>query len=320
MASYGETYLQGLMHLGPMVANQRRLNEAEWWHRQNLERQYAQMQLLERQRMNADQQRMFGLQETLRHHGALEQQMSQNLTARLLGLENQLNQGNFERVEDSQGNQWSYDKRRNIMRPVGGGMAQGQPQGAGGTPGGQPMTFNAPRPVPEASRKQLESLVGDYQASLALAKSFKPSYVNSFGETAGELENKVRAFPLSPMDPNMANWWRDYRALQANPERHKLYGSNLTRPEITSYEQSSIHPGLRAGDLLKSYAVRLALQNRAVQRHMEGLSKRFNRREVESISGMPINAQPPIQGMPNREQLISEGMRLMHPLEDVLGN
>lgn len=315
MASYGETYLRGLQQLGPLMMNQRRISEAEWWHRQQLARQYQQMNMLERARLNQDARQMLQLQETIRHHGGLERQMAQNLEARLLGLQNQLDQGNFERVEDSQGNQWSYDKRRNIMRPVGGGMGREQPATS---PGGTPATFNAPRPLPEASRKQLESFASDYQAALALAKSFKPSYVNAFGETVGNLENKARAFPLSPMDPKMANWWRDYRALEQNPERHKLYGSTLTRPEIQMYGESSIHPGLRAKDLLDSYAVRLALQNRSMQRHMAGLSKRFNRREVEATGGIPIGAEPQV-GMPNREQLVSEGMRLMNPLEDILG-
>lgn len=320
MAGYYDTYLQGLQRMAPMMMNQRRMSETEAWHRAQLGRQYDQMLMQMMMRDSSDRRLEAALQEQIRHHGALEKSQGQNLEARLLALSNQINRGNFDVVEDRDGVKWAYDKNRNTVSPLGGGNAQ-RPRGQGAStgPGPQPMTFNPSRPLPQSERNKLQSMAKDYQSFLALAKSFKPGYVNPFGETVGDMEVSLRGHPMVPMDSGMANWWRDYRALAQNPERHALYGSNLPRHEMQLYNQSNIHPGMRPKDLMETYAVRLALQKSALDRAARAAADRFNRKEIENSTGIPVPDSVPVGSPPSREEFASRGMRLIKPLEELLG-
>jgi len=320
MAGYNETYLQGLMHMAPMAMNARRLNEAEQWHRANLMRQYQMMSQQERQRAASEERLTLGMQETMRHNAAAERAQGNSLEARLLALRNQLEQGNYQPVEDSQGNQWLFDARRGrYSRPQMPGQ-EGAPQGGMPAPG---ETFNKPKPLPSGERKKLEDMSGNIQGLSALIKSFKPEYTNALGETAGNIENSLRASPLVPLSSDMSNWWKEYQGIQRMPARHGISGATLTPREITEWSKADINPGMPPRDALQNMHIRLALLKLASDRAMLGAGKRYNRKEVESSSGMTMPSQtldrfPDLQGLRQiGEQVTGRGET--PPLEQIFG-
>lgn len=295
MPGYYETYLHGLNQAIPMA----RLAEQE--RNTNFRENLAIRQMIAREAMAAENQRRLNsvFEETQGHHRAMEDRQNKALQLMMMRLQQQLNQGNFQLKEDSEGNQWAYDARSNKMVPVGVG---GQPEaGAAG-----PTTrFNAPKALPTTERSNIGKIAEDYQALVALAKSFKPEYTNALGPQAGRIENIFKQYAPGT-DTAMPDWWRQQEALQNIPQRHAAFGGSVTRTETPLWERGVINPGMKPEDIIKMLNVRAALLKRGLGRRMKSASTNYNRREVEAAGGMPVPKEVP-QNMPSLEELATEG-------------
>lgn len=313
MPGYYETYLHGLQQAAPLA----RLAETE---RQNaFLQQYRTRALMGQEAQREANQRRLesAMEEQRRHHGATEETSRQGIQAMLLRLQNQMNQGSYDIKEDSEGNQWAYDKRNNRMTPVG-----GAPSGEGAAPGTLP-TFNSPKPLPAKERGDLSEMAGDYQALVSLAKSFKPKYAGALLPAVGRLENVVGQYGPEALGlGDQANWWRMQEKLQNIPERHAAFGGSVTRTETPLWERGAINPGMRPEDIVKNLNIRAALLQRGLGRRLKSASTRYNKREVEAAGGMSIPKEIP-QGMPDFEGLAGEGSRVTGigrpPIEQLLG-
>lgn len=322
MAGYGEAYLEGLQHMIPLIRLQeleRNTNFNQRLHSQQLQRQYDQMLLQERSRAENQRRLQDSLEETRRSHSARESLAQQALIQR---LQQQLEAGSFERVEDSEGRMWAYDKRRNTMVPLGGGPAGAQGGGFNiGGGGNTPASVRAPRPLPIKEREDLSNIGGDLQKLVALSRSFKPEYTNALGPQVGRLENIAKQY-LPGTDTAQPDWWRQYEEMQAIPTRHAMFGGSVTRTEMPLWERGAINPGMKPDDVIRMLNSRVALLHRGLQRRLRSASGSYNRKEVEAAAGMPMSGDAQ-QSLPDLNDLAAEGARLTGrgrpPLEQILG-
>jgi len=316
MPGYYETYLHGLNQAIPMA----RLAETE---RQNAFLQNYRVRALQAQeaQREANQRRLeAGMEETRRHHGETERGSAESRNIALQGLvqrlQQQLTQGSYDLKEDSEGNQWAYDKRNNRMMPVGGGGQETQPASTGPAP----TMFNAPRALPAKERSNLEGLGSNMQELLALAKSFKPEYTNALGPQIGALENIAKQY-VPGTDSAQPNFWRQYERLSQIPERHKAFGAALTARETPAWAKGEINVGMKPDDIIKALNIRAALLQRATHRAAKSSSMRYNKREVEAALGQSVPKELP-QDFPDLEGLANEGARVTGqgrpPLEELL--
>lgn len=323
MPGYYDTYLQGLQRMGPAMLAQRRFDEVQRMNLFNqqlrsaqLSRQQQQMMMSLMMQMRNQQRLQEVLGETKRHNSESENIQLKNLIARM----QQQMQGSYDIKEDAEGNQWAYDRKRNAMVPLG---VMNNQTGQTAPQPGVATTFRQPKALPTAERNKLENLAGNMQTAIGLIKSFKPEYTNSLGETAGDIENAVRQFPLSPMSSEMPNWWRDYQAFARMPARHAISGANLTPREIKEWAKADINPGMRPADVLGALHRRLAILKMASDRAMLGTARNYNRRDVEAATGMSMPKQQ-MNYFPdtNQMQQIGEeltGLKETPSLESIFG-
>jgi hypothetical protein len=292
MPGYYETYLHGLNQAIPMA----RLAESE--RRNDFNEQYRNRALMaqEAQRMQNQRRLEAAMEEAARHHRSTEDTTNQQLKLMMMRLEQQMNQGNFQLKEDSQGNQWAYDAKNNKMVPVGTGGAPG----AGNAPTGN---FRAPKALPSKERENLSGIADDYHALVALAKSFKSNYAGAPLPVLGELQNMIGRYgPESTGLGPQAEWWKMQEKLSNLPERHKIMGGSVTQTEVPLWEKGAINPALRPEEIVKMLNVRTALMNRALQRRSKSASNSYNRREVEAATSIPVpgtisNELPDLEGL-----------------------
>jgi len=111
----------------------------------------------------------------------------------------------------------------------------------------------APKPIPMGITKELSDLAGNAEQLGSITEQFKPG----FGGMGGALKQAVGAY--LPGESPAANWWKDYTNQAALVQRHKLFGSALTKTEQDQWNRATISPGMSAATIQHNLDVRKQL-------------------------------------------------------------
>lgn len=161
-----------------------------------------------------------------------------------------------------------------------------QPSKGGGAASIVPGIEPPARTVNEKSlpTTAIKSLTGAGQAvedTNRLTNTFKDGYG---GKTIlGNLSNTIGR--LAGDDTGQAQWWQDMDQLQ-NQTRHELFGSALTKTELSAWEKTSVNPRMNAGEIKKNLLRRQEIEARAASKLARGYAAAgYSKDQINELLG-----------------------------------
>lgn len=158
-------------------------------------------------------------------------------------------------------------------------------------PSTKPGGTEKPSQVPATVFEKVSKDVGNFVSLNTAASSFKDDYG---GNWAGGLENTAQAltpdFLGTVGTPGQREWWSAFKSTD-NQIRNDLFGSALTANEKTSYEETTISPGMNPETIKANITRRADIIKAALSRQREFMIANGYKPEAVDALFAPILAK-----------------------------